>query len=50
MKVKDLMTTDVKTCTPDTTLAAAAHLMWEGDCGILPVVDAGRRRRQGGGE
>ena len=41
MKVKDLMTTDVKTCTPDTTLAAAAHLMWEGDCGILPVVDDG---------
>jgi CBS domain-containing protein len=41
MKVKDLMTTDVKTCSPDTTLAAAAHLMWEGDCGILPVVDDG---------
>lgn len=30
-----------KTCTPDTTLAAAASLMWEGDCGILPVVDDG---------
>ena len=41
MKVKDLMTTDVKTCTPDTTVAEAAHLMWEGDCGILPVVDDG---------
>lgn len=38
MKVKDLMTTDVKTCTPDTTVAEAAQLMWEGDCGILPVV------------
>jgi len=42
MKVKDLMTTDVRTCTPDTTAAAAAHLMWEADCGILPVVDNGR--------
>ena len=41
MKIKDLMTTDVRTCTPDTTMAEAAHLMWEGDCGILPVVDDG---------
>lgn len=41
MKVKDLMTTDLKTCTPDTTVAEAAHLMWEGDCGILPVVHDG---------
>jgi CBS domain-containing protein len=41
MKVKDIMTTDLKTCTPDTTVAEAAHLMWDGDCGILPVVDEG---------
>lgn len=41
MKVKSVMTTDVKTCTPDTTLAEAARLMWDGDCGILPVVDDG---------
>jgi CBS domain-containing protein len=41
MKVKDVMTTDLKTCTPDTTVAEAAHLMWDGDCGILPVVDEG---------
>lgn len=41
MKVKDIMTTDVRTCTPDTTVAEAAHLMWDGDCGILPVVDDG---------
>jgi CBS domain-containing protein len=39
MKVKDLMTREPRTCTPDTTLAAAAQLIWEGDCGILPVVD-----------
>ena len=39
MKVKDLMTREPRTCSPDTTLAAATHLMWDGDCGILPVVD-----------
>jgi CBS domain-containing protein len=41
MKVKDAMTTDVRICTPDTTLAEAGRLMWDGDCGILPVVDDG---------
>jgi CBS domain-containing protein len=41
MKVKELMTTDVRTCTPDTTVAEAAHLMWDADCGMLPVVDDG---------
>lgn len=41
MKVKNVMTTNVKTCSPDTTVAEAAHLMWDGDCGILPVVDGG---------
>jgi CBS domain-containing protein len=41
MKVKDLMTREPRTCLPDTTLAAAAQLMWDGDCGILPVVDDG---------
>ena len=39
MKVKDLMTTDVKRCSPDTNLAAAARIMWEGDCGAVPVTD-----------
>jgi len=41
MKVKDVMTTDLKTCSPRTTVAAAANLMWDGDCGILPVIDEG---------
>jgi CBS domain-containing protein len=41
MKVKDAMTTDVRTCTPETTVAEAAELMWDGDCGILPVLDEG---------
>jgi len=42
MKIKDIMTVDPKTCTPETSLASAAHLMLEGDCGILPVVEDGR--------
>src|SRR5688500_14601402 len=41
MKVKDIMTKDPITCTPETTVGEAAHLMWEADCGILPVVDDG---------
>lgn len=41
MKVKDIMTVGPRSCTPDTTLAAAATLMWEGDCGVLPVLDEG---------
>jgi CBS domain-containing protein len=42
MKVKDIMTSDPRTCTAGTTLASAANLMWEGDCGILPVVEEGK--------
>jgi CBS domain-containing protein len=39
MKVKELMTSDVKSCSPETNLAAAAKIMWEGDCGAVPVTD-----------
>jgi CBS domain-containing protein len=39
MKIKDLMTREPATCTPGTNLAAAAKLMLDADCGILPVVD-----------
>lgn len=39
MKVKDIMTAEPRTCTPGTNLAAAAALMLDADCGILPVVD-----------
>jgi CBS domain-containing protein len=43
MKVRDLMTSDVKTCRPETDLAEAVKHMWEGDFGALPVVnDEGR--------
>lgn len=39
MKVKTLMTTRVVTCAEYNTLNTAAQLMWENDCGCLPVVD-----------
>jgi CBS domain-containing protein len=39
MKVKDVMTAGAKTCMPETSLADAASLMWENDCGALPVLD-----------
>ena len=42
MKVQDLMTREVKSCDLDTNLAAAAALMWAGDCGVLPVLKEGR--------
>lgn len=42
MKVQDIMTTDVRVCGPQATLAAAALIMWDNDCGTVPVVnDAG---------
>lgn len=39
MKVKDLMTKDVKSCTENTDLATVVKMMWDADCGIVPIVD-----------
>jgi CBS domain-containing protein len=39
MKVREMMTSDVATCLPDTDLATVVKLMWERDCGFVPVVD-----------
>lgn len=41
MKVQKVMTENVKACQPGTNLAEAVALMWEGDCGTLPVVAEG---------
>lgn len=43
MKVRDVMTKTVASCRSETNLAAAGALMWETDCGILPVVDERRQ-------
>jgi CBS domain-containing protein len=43
MKVREIMTSDVKTCRAETNLAEAVKSMWERDCGVLPVVKADGR-------
>lgn len=40
MKVEELMITGVGTCHPEDQASEAARIMWEFDCGALPVVDA----------
>lgn len=40
MKVQELMIRDVKTCLAEDDLNRAAQIMWEVDCGTVPVVDA----------
>lgn len=39
MKVQDIMTRDVASCAPDTSLHQVAATMWDRDCGFVPVVD-----------
>ncbi|ADE14998.1 CBS domain containing protein [Nitrosococcus halophilus Nc 4] len=39
MNVKDLMIKNVATCGPETTLDTVALLMWDKDCGSIPIVD-----------
>lgn len=39
MKVKDVMTRAVQVCTPETNLAAGGMIMWENDCGVVPVMN-----------
>lgn len=39
MKVQEIMTTEVGNCGLETNLAAVARIMWERDCGAVPVLD-----------
>jgi CBS domain-containing protein len=41
--VRGVMTPDVVTCTTSDTLHRAAQIMWERDCGAVPLVDASGR-------
>ena len=43
MNVGQLMTQNVRACSRHNTLEAAARLMWDNDCGCVPVVDENRR-------
>ncbi len=39
MNVRDVMSRDVESCSPDNDLAAAAMIMWRNDCGFVPIVE-----------
>jgi len=45
MKIEQIMSKDVATCCPDETLSDAARIMWERDCGFVPIVDGAEQRR-----
>jgi CBS domain-containing protein len=40
MQIKQIMTSSAATCRPETNLAAVAKIMWDRDCGFVPVLDA----------
>jgi CBS domain-containing protein len=40
MRVEQLMTRELKVCTEADTLNGAAQMMWESDCGCVPVISA----------
>jgi CBS domain-containing protein len=43
MKVKEVMTPNAKAIWLTESLADAAQLMWENDCGVLPIIKDGRK-------
>jgi CBS domain-containing protein len=43
MTIQDISTAKVTSCSPDTDLAAVAKIMWDCDCGAVPVVGDDRR-------
>jgi CBS domain-containing protein len=47
MKIKDIMTKEPTTVTPNTTVRDAARLMQREDTGILPVVEEGSKKLLG---
>jgi CBS domain-containing protein len=40
MNARDIMSAPAYTCGPNTDLATVAKIMWDHDCGFVPVVDA----------
>lgn len=43
MKVKDIMTPNAKAIWLTESLADAAQIMWDNDCGVLPIIKDGRK-------
>jgi CBS domain-containing protein len=44
VRVREIMTPDPASCTPDSTAQEAATLMRDNDCGSIPVVDPGSKK------
>jgi len=42
MKVEQLMVKNMAACRPESTLEEAARIMWERDCGFVPVIESGQ--------
>lgn len=45
MQIEQIMTRDVSSCAPGDCLNRAAQIMWERDCGVVPVVSEGPEPR-----
>lgn len=43
MLAKQLMQKEIGACQPEDDASVAARIMWERDCGVVPVVDAKNR-------
>jgi CBS domain-containing protein len=43
MKVKKIMTADAGFCSAEEKLSKAVEIMWQRDCGVVPVVDAEKK-------
>lgn len=43
MKVREIMTGDADACEATATLADAAAIMWQRDCGVVPIVGAEKK-------
>jgi CBS domain-containing protein len=43
MKVGDIMTKPPAYCSPATNLAAAVEILWNHNCGVLPIVDSNEK-------
>ena len=39
MKVREIMRSEVASCPPEASLSEVARIMWESDCGLVPIVD-----------
>jgi CBS domain-containing protein len=45
VRVRDIMTPDPASCTPDSSAGEAARLMRDNDCGSIPVVESSQRKK-----